>query len=547
MVKNGRQLVKRRFVRLKAWLTLGSISIMPRLIIAFASVGALAATANLIVEKGVAILEQQRNVALERSTLDAQRIVALSESVGRARRAAMSAEVLGALGDFDRAAQEHADADSRTTAARYLRARKALDGAVDKYASTAESVPAELSRLIAGHKNSADALVSARRVRRALLTRYSGLLTVMDMRVRTSLESTSRATARQPLVDVRAQLDSVRAGFSSGAAFDARDLDTGPLAGAERALVATLVEREAALRRSSGDDWYRAMSGDLQGLTTTRVDLFRNEERRLSAADAMARESRSLAALLPATFPDELPEAGEQAAAVSAEPDPAPDRSLVAWVSGVVLAVLLYLCTVTIFSIVRPVRRLLAATKKLARGENARVVASGGIRELDTLTAEFNSMAEQLAVARATAREAQQRLEAKVDERTRQLQELAEQDPLTGIANRRQLFEALNGALERARVSGERIGVFFLDIDNFKTLNDSMGHSYGDRVLVAIARRLESIAQGRGFAARLGGDEFTLVQQGGVDAAGILAFGTSARRSCARSIRRCRWTIARSS
>ena len=104
-------------------------------------------------------------------------------------------------------------------------------------------------------------------------------------------------------------------------------------------------------------------------------------------------------------------------------------------------------------------------------------------------------MAEQLAAARAATRDAQQRLEAKVEERTRQLQELAEQDPLTGVANRRQLFVALNAALERARLAGERVGVFFLDIDNFKTLNDSMGHPYGDRVLIAIARRLEAIAQ----------------------------------------------------
>jgi diguanylate cyclase (GGDEF)-like protein len=147
------------------------------------------------------------------------------------------------------------------------------------------------------------------------------------------------------------------------------------------------------------------------------------------------------------------------------------------------------------------------------------------------LTAAFNSMAEQLAVARAAARDAQQRLEAKVEERTQQLQVLAEQDPLTGIANRRQLFGALNEALERARASGERVGVFFLDIDNFKTLNDSMGHPYGDRVLVAIARRLEAIARDRGFAARLGGDEFTLVQLRAADAEAILAFGTSIVRA----------------
>jgi hypothetical protein len=64
MFNKGRNLVRRQYVRLKRGLTLGSIGIVPRLIIAFTSVGALAAVANLIVENGVAILEQQRNAAL---------------------------------------------------------------------------------------------------------------------------------------------------------------------------------------------------------------------------------------------------------------------------------------------------------------------------------------------------------------------------------------------------------------------------------------------------------------------------------------------------
>ena len=535
---NGRQQFKRQYVRLKGWLTLGSIGIMPRLIFAFVSVGALAATANLIVENGVAILEHQRNAALERSALDAQQITALRQSMGRARDAAKSVEVLGAWGEFDRAAQEHADADSRASAAHFAHARTALDVALGKYLDETAPAPSELPRLIAKHKINADTLVQSRRVRREMLTQYSGLLTVMDMRVRASIEQalkiSSRALARDPLLEVRAQLDAVRAAFATRGSFDGRDLDTGPLAGAERTLAATLREREAGLRRSAGADWYHAMTADVQSLTTTRVALFRNEERRMSVVEALARDSRKLAALLPARFPEAPLDVSEQVVVTPASvpaTEPGPNRSLVAWVSGLVLVVLLYLCIATIFSIVRPVRRLLAATNRLARGENARVVASGGIRELDTLTAAFNSMAQQLAVARDTAREAQQRLEAKVEERTRQLQELAEQDPLTGIANRRQLFGALNEALEKARISGERIGVFFLDIDNFKTLNDSMGHPYGDRVLIAIAQRLGAIAQNRGFAARLGGDEFTVVQQGAVDAEEILAFGTSIVRA----------------
>src|SRR4051794_454114 len=159
MFTNGRQLLIRRYVRLKGWLTLGSIGIVPRLVIAFASVGALAATANLIVENGVAILEQQRNVALERSALDAQQIVALRESMGRARHAAMSSEVMTALGEFDRAAQEHADADSRVTAGCYARARAALDRVVEKYVGGVGAGAAQLPRLVGAHKNSADALV----------------------------------------------------------------------------------------------------------------------------------------------------------------------------------------------------------------------------------------------------------------------------------------------------------------------------------------------------------------------------------------------------
>jgi diguanylate cyclase (GGDEF)-like protein len=238
--------------------------------------------------------------------------------------------------------------------------------------------------------------------------------------------------------------------------------------------------------------------------------------------------------MFPAALPEDLPEAGPQqevATSASVTEESGGNRSLVAWVSALVLLMFLYLCFATIFSIVRPVRRLLAATNRLARGENARVVPSGGIRELDTLTAAFNSMSEQLAVARSSARDAQQALEAKVEERTRQLQELAEQDPLTGIANRRQLFGALNETLDRARESGERVGVFFIDIDNFKTLNDSMGHPYGDRVLMAIAQRLGAIARDHGFAARLGGDEFTVVQQNGSTVEAIQAFGTSIVRA----------------
>jgi hypothetical protein len=139
--KNGRHPFKRLYVRLRGWLTLGSIGLMPRLIIAFASVAALAATANLIVENGVAILEQQRTVAMERSALDTRQIMALRASMSDARRAAMSAELLGALSEFDRATQEHADADSRMSGTRQAQARVAVDDALGKYLGETGEAP----------------------------------------------------------------------------------------------------------------------------------------------------------------------------------------------------------------------------------------------------------------------------------------------------------------------------------------------------------------------------------------------------------------------
>jgi diguanylate cyclase (GGDEF)-like protein len=188
-------------------------------------------------------------------------------------------------------------------------------------------------------------------------------------------------------------------------------------------------------------------------------------------------------------------------------------RVLVAWLSAGVLLLVVYISAATALSIVRPVRRLLRATARIAKGESAVTVPRGGIRELDTLALAFNDMAAQLAVAQEAARGQQHLLEAKVAERTLQLQELAQLDPLTRLANRRHFFELLNAAIEKATRENRLVGVFFLDIDNFKNMNDSLGHEFGDRVLQTIARRLSESTHSFGFAARLGGDEFTVAYE----------------------------------
>ena len=84
-------------------------------------------------------------------------------------------------------------------------------------------------------------------------------------------------------------------------------------------------------------------------------------------------------------------------------------------------------------------------------------------------------------------------------------------DPLTGLPNRLHFVERLGRELAEAEQRGERIAVLFLDLDRFKIVNDSLGHSAGDRLLVAVADRLSATMGPTDVVARFGGDEFTIL------------------------------------
>ena len=92
-----------------------------------------------------------------------------------------------------------------------------------------------------------------------------------------------------------------------------------------------------------------------------------------------------------------------------------------------------------------------------------------------------------------------------------ELRYLANFDTLTGLPNRALLSERLARAIVRARRQDTLVGVLFLDLDRFKEINDSLGHTAGDRILKAVAARLQSIAGPSDTVSRLGGDEFTIV------------------------------------
>lgn len=91
------------------------------------------------------------------------------------------------------------------------------------------------------------------------------------------------------------------------------------------------------------------------------------------------------------------------------------------------------------------------------------------------------------------------------------LEELAYHDPLTGLPNRRLLAEHAGQVISSAGRRGDRVGILYLDLARFKRVNDTLGHSAGDRVLVQAAQRLRRTLRDGDTAARVGGDEFAVL------------------------------------
>ena len=93
------------------------------------------------------------------------------------------------------------------------------------------------------------------------------------------------------------------------------------------------------------------------------------------------------------------------------------------------------------------------------------------------------------------------------------LRVMALTDPLTELANRKRFLEALHEAKSRSIRSGNKFAMFFIDIDHFKQINDTVGHSSGDAALVYIARMLKEKTRNTDVIARLGGDEFSIIME----------------------------------
>ncbi|MEZ0166528.1 putative bifunctional diguanylate cyclase/phosphodiesterase [Kineococcus sp. LSe6-4] len=204
---------------------------------------------------------------------------------------------------------------------------------------------------------------------------------------------------------------------------------------------------------------------------------------------------------------------------------------------------------VTSRSIAGPLDRLAAAARSISRGElvdvavegppESRVVAHGlgaAVASLRSVQAQAQAVADgdlDDEILRrpvggplgAVVHASVQQILGAVRDRERLQAQMAHQathDALTTLPNRAEALAQVDRALRRTHRTGERVGLLFLDLDRFTTVNDSLGHVAGDAVLRAVAHRLRQRVRSADVVARLGGDEFVVLVEPVQDEKGLL-------------------------
>lgn len=173
---------------------------------------------------------------------------------------------------------------------------------------------------------------------------------------------------------------------------------------------------------------------------------------------------------------------------------------LLAGVMGLVTAIMVLVFKRAVLDRLKRLELVVHATRQ---GDYGPALAMGDERqdEVGRLSAAFTEMA-------VTVADNTHLLEARVRERTEALETLAFRDAQTGIANRRGFIDAFAGM-----EPGQRHGLLLVDIDHFKSINDTFGHAAGDAVIIEISRRIAECVGGDNICARWGGDEYIVLLQ----------------------------------
>jgi diguanylate cyclase (GGDEF)-like protein len=356
-------------------------------------------------------------------------------------------------------------------------------------------------------------LVELQESRNATLRNLEKALADLDRRMSSAggrgLRFGDNLLARPAIVELTEAVERVRNDAVSSLAQRSGDSPPATTRG-EIELRAVLDRYAGELRRSPGEAWLGLLNEDFNRAVTLRrrmnqleAEIERQRIEYTDSGDALTKQIREE---IEAPAWRELTASADNAKRAV---DDAKQTIADATFKSVLLALLVLAITAAV--VTWPVRRLTAGARRLASGDLTTRVRAGGATEVAELAHAFNQMAAELDAAEKAVRSYQAQLEARVEERTQQLRHLADHDPLTSLPNRRHLFQRLNEMIQTTTGVHGHLAVLFLDLDNFKTVNDSLGHEFGDRVLSGIGERLRQATGEAGFIARLGGDEFTVV------------------------------------
>lgn len=158
-----------------------------------------------------------------------------------------------------------------------------------------------------------------------------------------------------------------------------------------------------------------------------------------------------------------------------------------------------------------PINELSSVVKQFAGGAFRVRSKISRSDEVGELASAFDSMADELSVSNDNLVKLNAELEDRVLQRTRQLKDLSERDPLTGLYNRRHLNEVLSRRFNEAERYGNDLSCLMIDLDNFKQVNDRFGHEMGDNLLILTGSVITSQLRGADVGARFGGDEFCIL------------------------------------
>ncbi len=189
-------------------------------------------------------------------------------------------------------------------------------------------------------------------------------------------------------------------------------------------------------------------------------------------------------------------------------------------------------------AVVRPIGALYEGARRISQGELAVQLPDTQSRdEVGILTRTFNDMTQRLRKDRSEIEEAYKRLQEQSDELQRAnevLEQLSITDGLTRLHNHRYFQEHLTREIKRVSRTSEPLSMIVIDIDDFKRLNDRLGHAAGDELLVRIARTLNESVRASDLLARYGGEEFVVLAPG-TDLEGAVNLAEKIRTAVAES------------